>query len=240
MIVCDFESLDVFSLQALTHFSPNLLKLIENSHPAHTEIMIKGHTFEEGESESLALALSLNTCIVSFRLHCCHFEGRAFDALLPALTHLSTLTTLDLVCNLTADDEVHILAAAAAAGMTQLQNLYLSVSPPDVVECREWNQLNLPLPPDEIVSKCKFHGISDTQLSTHTGTIPSFLYSPLLSYLLSDKKVPAHSIRLFLIGESTVRTHQRSPLHSIPPLSLCALAFQWFYCRACCIYTKHD
>ena len=186
--------------------------------------MIYGHKFKEGESESLALALSLNTCIVSFRLHCCHFEGRAFDALLPALTHLSTLTELDLVCNLTADDGVHILAAAAAAGMTQLQHLYLSdgsrLSPPDVVECREWNQLNLPLPPDEIVSKCRFHEI---QNSPHRRTIPSFLYSPLLSYLLSDKKVAAYSIRLFLIGESTVRTHQRSPLHSTPLLSLCAL-----------------
>jgi hypothetical protein len=240
MIVCDFESLDVFSLQALTHFSPNLLKLIENSHPAHTEILIYDHKFKEGECESLALALSLNTCIVSFRLHCCHFEGRAFDALLPALTHLSTLTELGLVCNLTADDGVHILAAAAAAGMTQLQYLYLSdgshLSPPDVVECREWNQLNLPLPPDEIVSKCSFHQIKN---SPHRRLIPSFLYSPLLSYLLSDKKVAAYSIRLFLIGESTVRSHQRTPLHSLP-LSLCALAFQWFYCRTCCIYTKHD
>ena len=221
MTVCDFESLDVFLLQARTHFSPNLLKLIENSHPAHSEIMIYGHKFKEGESESLALALSLNTCIVSFRLHCCHFEGRAFDALLPALTHLSTLTELDLVCNLTADDGVHILAAAAAAGMTQLQHLYLSdLSPPDVVECREWNQLNLPLPPDEIVSKCRFQEIKN---SPHRRTLFSFLYSPLLSYLLSDKKVAAYSIRLFLIGESTVRTHQRSPLHSTPLLSLCAL-----------------
>jgi hypothetical protein len=215
-----------FLLQALTHFSPHLLQLIENSHPAHTEILIYDHKFKAGECESLALALSLNTCIVSFRLHCCHFEGRAFDALLPALTHLPTLTELDLVCNLTADDGVHILAAAAAAGMTQLQRLYLSdrarLSPPDVVECREWNQLNLPLPPDEIVSKCSFHEI---QNSPHRRLIPSFLYSPLLSYLLSDKKVAAYSIRLFLIGESTVRTHQRSPLLSLP-LSLCALAFQ--------------
>jgi hypothetical protein len=217
-------------LQVPTNFSPDLLQLIEISHPAHTRISIYGHEFKEGECESLALALSLNTCIVSFCLRCCNFEGQTFDVLIPALTHLSTLTDLDLVCNLTADDGVHLLAAAAAAGMTQLQNLHISdgfsLSPPDVVECKEWSQLNLPLPPDEIVNKCRFFEINDRGKNNvysqykHRRNLPSFVYSPLLSYLLSEEKVAVYSIRLFFVGESTVRSHQFSPRRSVPLFSL--------------------
>ncbi len=189
--------------------------MIQSNSPVHTKIFIEDHVFKEGECESLALALSLNTFIVSFCLERCHLGERGLDALLPALVRLSSLTELDLVCNLSADDGVHILAAAAGAGMTQLQRLYLSdgsrLSPPDIVECREWNQLNLPLPPDEIVSKCKFLKVEKDKLHFRISPHYSFQYFPLLSYLLSEKKIATYSIRLFLIGESTVRTHHRSP-----------------------------
>ena len=149
-----------------------------------------------------------------------------------ALTHLTAMTELNLSDNqLTADDGARICGAAAAAGMTRLKTLDLSYNPShenafsasSVVGCGAWRQLNLPQPPDEIVSKCAlFSG--------------GFLnVSPLVSYLLSEDKVPSHAIRIFVVGESTVTspppplplfcfTRVPPPPSSLPPPARCVAA----------------
>ena len=177
----------------------------------------------------LARALSLNTCITSLDLNDTSVGAAGACVLFPALTqltamtylnlsgtglgssgashlcsaltHLTAMTKLNLSYNrLTADDGARICGAAAAAGMTRLEGLYLGVllgdngfTGSDVVGCGAWRQLNLPQPPDEIVRKC-------------TDGYGRFAcnFAPLVSYLLSDDKVSCHAIRIFVVGDSTV------------------------------------
>ncbi len=89
---------------------------------------------------------------------------------------------------LTAEDGARVCGAAAAAGMTRLDTLGLQefgLSASSVVGCSAWGQLGLPQPPDEII---------------RTG------FSSLIQYLLSENKVSCNAIRIFVVGESTVRT----------------------------------
>jgi hypothetical protein len=199
-----------------------LLQSIRTSDPALTELKIQHkRNFNEAGCRVLARALSLNTCITSLDLESTSVGAAGACVLFPALTHLTAMTFLKLcgtglgssgashLCNalthltamtkldlslnsLTADDGARICGAAAAAGMTRLEALNLSVigfSGSDVVGCEAWRQLNLPQPPDEIVRKC-------------TGAWSNF--TPLVSYLLSDDKVSCHAIRIFVVGESKV------------------------------------
>jgi hypothetical protein len=118
------------------------------------------------------------------------------------------LTSLNVSYNeLTADDGARICGAAAAAGLTNLLNLDLRtpenlllknegddiLSASSIVLCETWKQLELPLPPDEIVRRC----VDDC--------------APLVSYLMSEDKVAIHSIRIFVVGESTVICPHRLP-----------------------------
>jgi len=203
-----------------------LLQRIENSDPALTELEIREKSnFKEAGCRILARALSLNTCITSLDLGGTSVTPAGAALLFPALMHLTAMTYLNLgdtdlhssgashLCRalahltamtelwlggneLTADDGARICGAAAAAGMTRLKVLDLSYNPSienafsasSVVGCGAWRQLNLPQPPDEIVRQCS-----------------SGDYYPLVSYLLSEDKVASHAIRIFVVGESTVR-----------------------------------
>ncbi len=136
------------------------------------------------------------------------------------LTHLTRLTSLDLGSNeLTADDGARICAAAVTAGMSGLKGLYLhgstasdNLSAPDIVGSVAWRQMKLPQPPDEIVRRC-----TDQQSACNV--------APLVSYLMSEDKVPCHAIRIFIVGESTVA-------------SLFILVFFCFSCSACMMLTN--
>ncbi len=133
------------------------------------------------------------------------FDGAI--AIMTAFTHPTRLISLDLGSNeLTADDGARICDAAVTAGMTSLKELHLHGSPrtdkfnfsaSDVVGCVAWRQLKLPQPPDEIVRSCKDQK-SDCNVA------------PLAAYLLSQDKVPCHTIRVFIVGESTVALPFRS------------------------------
>jgi hypothetical protein len=128
-------------------------------------------------------------------------------AIMTAFTHPTRLISLDLGINeLTANDGARICDAAVTAGMTSLKELYLHGSPQtdrfnfsasDIVACVAWRQLKLPQPPDEIVRSCKDQK-SDCNVA------------PLVSYLSSQDKVPCHTIRIFIVGESTVALPSRS------------------------------
>jgi hypothetical protein len=117
------------------------------------------------------------------------------------LTHLTAVTELHLGGNhLSADDGARICAAAAAAGMTNLKVLNLienGFTASDVVACGAWRQLNMPQLPDEVVKKCSA-GSNVLNLSF------------IVSYLRGTDKVASYTIRMFVVGESTVR-----PLHSL-------------------------
>jgi hypothetical protein len=100
----------------------------------------------------------------------------------------TNLTAVNLFYNqLSADDGARFFSAAAAAGLTSLQKLNLEGNGFDasaLVRCDEWASLNLPQPPDEV---------------TRQG------FDALIQYLLSEDKVATNSIRIFVVGESTVR-----------------------------------
>ena len=105
-----------------------------------------------------------------------------------AVAHLTALTSLDLSRNeLSVDDVARICGAAAAGGMTQLQVLKLGgieISASSVVGSDAWKELGLPRPPDEILRQ------SSSAL--------------LVQYLLSEDKAACRSIRIFVVGETTV------------------------------------
>ena len=62
-----------------------------------------------------------------------------------------------------------------------------------VVDCDEWRKLGLPQPPDEIVRQG---------------------FDSLIQYLLSENKVATNAIRIFVVGESTVRCFSVFVLYS--------------------------
>jgi hypothetical protein len=106
------------------------------------------------------------------------------------VTRLTGLTSLDLGSNeLSADDGAYV-CGAVAAGMPVLQKLSLlgnGFNCSAVVDCHEWRTLGLPQPPDEVVRQG---------------------FDSLLQYLLSENKVATNAIRIFVVGESTVRCFQ--------------------------------
>jgi hypothetical protein len=122
------------------------------------------------------------------------------------------LTFLDLGDNqLTADDGARICAAAAAVGMASLTELNLGQNGFDawsVVKCEAWRKLKLPQPPDEIVLACK-NWSQNIENVRFVNVADRCNVEPIVSYLVSEDKVPSHAIRMFVIGESTV--HPPSP-----------------------------
>ena len=104
------------------------------------------------------------------------------------MTPLTGLISLNLYSNnLTTNDGARLCCAAAAAGLTALQKLNLEGNGFDaasVVRCDEWAALSLPQPPDEVIRQG---------------------FDALVQYLLSEDKVATNSIRIFVVGESTVR-----------------------------------
>jgi hypothetical protein len=110
--------------------------------------------------------------------------------LMGGVTRLTGLTSLDLGSNeLSADDGAYV-CGAVAAGMPVLQKLSLlgnGFNCSAVVDCHEWRTLGLPQPPDEVVRQG---------------------FDSLLQYLLSENKVATNAIRIFVVGESTVRCFQ--------------------------------
>jgi hypothetical protein len=106
------------------------------------------------------------------------------------LRFCTNLTAVNLSFNqLTADDGARFCSAAMAAGLTVLQKLNLEGNGFDatsLVRCDAWAALNLPQPPDEV---------------TRQG------FDALIQYLLSEDKVATNSIRIFVVGESTVRCY---------------------------------
>ena len=137
---------------------PELLLRISSSDSTLTSLEIVGQHLGAAGSQTLADALSLNTCITSLSLHCSSVGPAGASVLLPAMTHLTALTFLCLssthlqssgashLCSalvhlthltqldvghneLTADDGARICGAAAAACMTRLKVLGLSGNP---------------------------------------------------------------------------------------------------------------
>jgi hypothetical protein len=156
-------------------------------------------------SEGMLLVPSMMhlTCITSLNFSDNQLGSGGLAALLPALTHLTALTSLDLRYNtLTAEDGARVCGAAAAAGMTRLQRLeleYMIGFCASSVGCSAWGQLGLPQPPDEIINRG---------------------YSALIQYMLSEDKIASNAIRMFVVGESTVRDLiQLSLLASVIPHS---------------------
>jgi len=188
-----------------------LVGRIESSDPSLTILKIRGNAWSRDASSflgekggrALARSLSLNTCITRLNLAGNRLGSGGLAALLPALTHLTALTSLDLRYNtLTAEDGARVCGAAAAAGMTRLQRLELEERIgfcASSVGCSAWGQLGLPQPPDEIINRG---------------------YGALIQYLLSEDKIASNAIRMFVVGESTVRNLiQLSLLASVIPHS---------------------
>ena len=201
-----------------------LLRRIESSDPSLTSVAIVGSAGDGDASKymgssrvaCLAEALCLNTCITSLNVAGNRLGSAGLRTLMGGVTRLTGLTSLDISANdmssdgvvhvtesfvhltsltsvnlffngLTANDAVCICNAAAAAGMTRLQKLNLEANgfkASSVVDCDEWRKLGLPQPPDEIVRQG---------------------FDSLIQYLLSENKVATNAIRIFVVGESTVR-----------------------------------
>jgi hypothetical protein len=138
--------------------------------------------FGESGCRFLARALSLNTCITSLDLHNTKIGPAGAELLFPALTHLTAMTFINLcgtdlqssgaahLCSalphltalthldvsqnqLTADDGALLCSAAAAAGMTRLENLKLEIDAHSIVGCDTWRLFNLPQPPDVFLDR---------------------------------------------------------------------------------------
>ena len=135
---------------------------------------------------ALARALSRSCSIKSLSLAGNQLRDSAAD-IMSSVVHLSGLTCLDLRRNdVCADTAARILGSIAAAGLTQLHTLRLDgLSSSAVVSSVAWNDLKLPRPPDEILKNDNF--------------------ITLLQYMSSDDKIAMNAIRLFVIGDSTVR-----------------------------------
>jgi hypothetical protein len=173
-----------------------LLRRIESSDPSLTSVTIDGVGWSDDASKwigphcilGLAEALRLNTCITSLSLAGHKLGSDGLKTLMAAVTRLTGLISLNLYSNnLTTDDGARLCCAAAFAGLTALQKLNLGGNGFDaasVVRCDEWAALSLPQPPDEIIRQG---------------------FDALVQYLLSEDKVATNSIRIFVVGESTVR-----------------------------------
>jgi len=175
-----------------TCFSPSqlngynqILQRIERSDPALTHVVLKhslnplfGHpeyenstapVFNDVSVSALCSALSLNTCITSLDLSCLVLGPQA-AAVISCVTHLTSLSSIDLTDNLMSVlDIACVYRAGAAAGMTQLQQLlifesgrqYLQCVPAcDVAFSSEWARLGLPRPPRNF-----FEALDKTQTS---------------------------------------------------------------------------
>ena len=186
-----------------------LLRRIESSDPSITSLKIIGPFFVSSSDASeflgssrvagLAEALSLNTCITSLNLAGNKLGTVGVKTLMGAVTHLTALTSLDFSCNeLSVDDVARICGAAAAGGMTQLKVLELGwngFSASSVVGSDVWKELGLPRPPDEILRQSS--------------------YALLVQYLVSEDKAACRSIRIFVVGESTVSAPLITTVYSI-------------------------
>ena len=173
-----------------------LLRRIESSDPSLTSVDIAGSAGFGDASKymgssrvaCLAEALCLNTCITSLNVAGNRLGSAGLRTLMGGVTRLTGLTSLNLGRNeLSADDGARVCGAAAAAGMSALQRLDLfgnGFIASSVVDCDEWRKLGLPQPPDEIVRQG---------------------FDSLIQYLLSENKVATNAIRIFVVGESTVR-----------------------------------
>jgi hypothetical protein len=173
-----------------------LLRRIESSDPSLTSVDIVGSAgFGDGSKYTgssrvacLAEALCLNTCITSLNVAGNKLGSAGLRTLMGGVTRLTGLTNLNLRSNeLSADDGARVCGAAAAAGMSALLRLDLlgnGFVASSVVDCDEWRKLGLPQPPDEIVRQG---------------------FDSLIQYLLSENKVATNAIRIFVVGESTVR-----------------------------------
>jgi hypothetical protein len=173
-----------------------LLRRIESSDPLLTSVTVEGAGWSIDASKwigprrvvILADALRLNTYITSLSLAGHKLGSDGLKTLMEGVTRLTGLFSLNLSSNnLTVDDGARLCCAAAAAGLTALQKLNLEGNGFDaasLVRCDEWAALRLPQPPDEV---------------TRQG------FDALIQYLLSEDKVATNSIRIFVVGESTVR-----------------------------------
>ncbi len=118
-----------------------MLHRIESNDPALTHVHLMpivnnlfGHpeweyshqpAFSDAEVMVLGRALSKNTCITSLDLSRLALGSQAV-ALMSSLTHLSALSVLNFKENfMAAGDIAHVFYQAAAAGMTQLQQLLI-------------------------------------------------------------------------------------------------------------------
>jgi Leucine-rich repeat (LRR) protein len=170
-----------------------LVRRIKSSDPSIANLEIKGASWSSEASKFLgerggrllACALLLNTCITSLNLEGNQLRSAGLAALLPALP--TALTSLNLSWNnLTVEDGARICGAAVAAGMTRLQRLeleYNGFSVSSVVACESWRLLRLLRPPDEII---------------RSG------WSTFIQHLLSEDKISCNSIRIFVVGETTM------------------------------------
>ena len=138
----------------------------------------------------VANALVHLTAIGSLNMSDNKLGSGGLRTLMGGVTRLTGLTSLDLGSNeLSADDGAYV-CGAVAAGMPVLQKLSLlgnGFNCSSVVDCHEWRTLGLPQPPDEVVRQG---------------------FDSLLQYLLSENKFATNAIRIFVVGESTVRCFQ--------------------------------
>jgi hypothetical protein len=106
-------------------------------------------------------AIQYLAAMIRLSLNGIHLQTSGASYLCSVLPHLTAITALELADNeLIVEDGVCICAAAAAAGMTQLEELGLwgnGFEAFDVVDCGTWGQLGLPQPADEIVSKIDYN-----------------------------------------------------------------------------------
>jgi hypothetical protein len=255
-----------------------LLQRIECSDSALTNLRISNILEStEASSRALARALSLNSRITSLDLSCNEIGPVAACLIFPSMTHLTSLTCLNLgdtnpscaadACsalvhltsltrlNLTSwgdfwpvslicstlkhltrltsltfnsdytNDIAFICAAAAAAGLVRLKQLFYRYEMhPElyevadhnfyrnaVVRCDAWSQLNLPQPSNDIVQRC----------------ICNDSFAPLLSFLLCPLRLTM-SLVLNAAAACTVFGPRSSVHYLQPPAQLrCTPSPHW-------------
>lgn len=150
---------------------------------------------------------------------------------LTALTHLNVCRETRL-----ADDAARVCHAAAAAGLTRLKKLFLGESVychyqmnedeydvNDILESEAWKQLKLPQPPQEIIEQVgglvNIHDGGESEYGdfdpdNSLDQVQWINCAPLVAYLSSRDKVAYHAIRIFMVGDSTVRHSQH--LYCVP------------------------